>query len=232
MRISGKAKQLSWDSHREWPSLPIYNLISAWACGNEEADFQRPTQGWAQFSTTSKFTVFEMQPTDKDGMSLSHKPGLLSEQVSWLMITPVVFDRWFLEDHHSACCSAPLLGLRSTLTHLTKVGIKRVHKLYSEVTQPQQNEHGWAVLGASLSVTSTIRAAGGAKKERMIQLLITCATERNNLATPNLASSRFWFSSDQQKSNQNREDENQKGRQRRSLELNELHQLAEGLLKY
>lgn len=103
------------------------------------------------------------------------------------------------------------------LWHLTKVGIDRVHKLYNEVTHPQQSEHLWAVLGTSLSATSTTRTAGRGKKERMTQLLITCATERNNSVNPNLASSRFWFSSHQQKSNQNREDENQKGRQRRSL---------------
>lgn len=153
-------------------------------------------------------------------MSLSHKPGLLSEQGSQLMITLIMFDKWFLEDHHSACCSAPLLGLSSTLTHLTKVGINRVHKLYSEVTHPQQSEHRWAVLGASLAVTSTIRAATEAKKERMIQLLITYATERNNLASPNFASSRFWFSSHQQKSNLNREDRNQKGKREVSSLMN------------
>lgn len=119
MRISGKAKQLSWDSHREWPSLPIYNLISAWACGNEEADFQRPTQGWTRFSTSSEFTFFETQPTDKDDMSLSYKPGLLSEQVSQLMITLVVFDKWVLEDHHSAC-ALPLYWGSEALWHTSQ----------------------------------------------------------------------------------------------------------------
>lgn len=116
MRKSGKAKQLGWDSHRESPSLPIYNLISAWACGNGEADLQRPTQGWARFSITSIFTGFEMQPTDKDDMSLSHKPGLLLEQVSQLMITPLMFDKLSLEDQQCAWCSVPPPGLTSTLT--------------------------------------------------------------------------------------------------------------------
>lgn len=102
-----------------------------------------------------------------------------------------MFDKLPLEDPHSAQCSAPLAGFRRTLPHLTKVGINRVHKLYSEVTHPQQSEHHQAVLGASLSATSTTRAAGGAKKERMIQLLRICATERNHLANTNLASSRF-----------------------------------------
>lgn len=161
-------------------------------------------------SISSKFTVFEMQPTDKDDTSLSHKPGLLSEQVSHLMITPLMFDKLYPEDHHSAYCSAPVLEFRNTLPHLTKVGINWVHKLYSEVTPPQQSEHHQAVLGASLSATSTTRAAGGAKNKRMIQLLRICAPQRNHLANANLASSRFWFSSYQQERNQNRKWE-QKG---------------------
>lgn len=93
MRKSGKAKQLCWDRHWQQPSLPIYNLISDYAYGNEEADFQRPTQGWAWFSISSKSTVFETQPTDEDDKSLSHKPGLLSEQASQLIITSLLFDR-------------------------------------------------------------------------------------------------------------------------------------------
>lgn len=84
MRKSGKAKQLSWDSHPKWPSLTIYNLISAWACGNEGADFQRPTQGWAQFSISSTFTGFEMQPTDKDDMSFpTNQVCFRSKHPSW-----------------------------------------------------------------------------------------------------------------------------------------------------
>lgn len=110
----------------------------------------------------------------------------------------------------------PLCRGSEALTHLAKVGINRVLKLYSEVTHPQQSEHHGAVLGAFLAVTNTTRAAGGAKKEGMIQLLIICPTERNNLDSSSLASSRFWFSSHEQKSNQNREDEKKKGRQRGS----------------
>lgn len=35
-------------------------------------------------------------------MSLSHKPGLLLQQVSQLMITPLMFDKLSLEDQQSA----------------------------------------------------------------------------------------------------------------------------------
>lgn len=86
------------------------------------------------------------------------------------------------------------------------------------VSDPSTAE--WTPLSSSGSfpVSNTTRAAGGAKRKRLIQPLTTCATEKNNLASPNPASSRFWFSSHQQESNQNREDENQKGRQRGSLE--------------
>lgn len=115
MRKSGKAKQLGWDSHWEWPSLPIYNLISDYAYGNEEADFQRPTQGWARFSISSKSTVFEMQPTDQDDKSLSHKPGLLFEQVSQLMIISLMFD--ITRDYYSTCCSASILWYRCFHAH-------------------------------------------------------------------------------------------------------------------
>lgn len=42
--------------------------------------------------------VFEVHPTDKDDMSLSCQPGLILEQASQLMITPLMFDKLSLED--------------------------------------------------------------------------------------------------------------------------------------
>lgn len=103
MRSTAFCNRISWENQvrqkslagtvTEWPSLPIYNLISDYTYGNEEADFQRPTQGWAWFSISSKSTVFETQPTDEDDKSLSHKPGLVFQQVHHLMITSLMFDK-------------------------------------------------------------------------------------------------------------------------------------------
>lgn len=75
----GRAKQLNRDSDWEWPLLPIYNLISGYAHGNKESDFQRPTQGWAWFSISFKSTVLEMQPFGEDEKSLIKQVCFLSK---------------------------------------------------------------------------------------------------------------------------------------------------------
>lgn len=214
MRKSGKAKQFSWDSDCEWPSLAIYNLISA--CGNEGADFHRLNFQYPLHWLALKCS----QLTRMTCPFLTNQVCSQSKHLSWWSLPLCVMSySWKITTVLLLC---PSMGLRSTDTP---------HKGgHHEVTHPQQSEHLWAVLGASLSVTNTTRAAGGAQRKRLIQLLTTCATERNNLASPNPVSSRFWFSSHQQQSNQNREDENQRGRQREVLcEFNELNQLTAGL---
>lgn len=227
MRKSGKAKQLSWDSDHEWPSLAIYNLISA--CGNEGADFQRPTQGWAQFSISSTFMALKCsQLTRMTRPFLTNQVCSQSKHLSWgsLPLCLVSYS-WKITTLLLLCPSTR--AQKHWHTSQRWASIELTSWAVSEVTHPQQSEHHTAVLGASLSVPSTTRAAGGAKRKRMIQLLITCATERKNLANSNPASSRFWFSSHQLESNQNREDKNQKGKGKVLCEFHELNQLTADL---